>query len=91
MTHGSQRQATSCTAATFASRFLGNLDDNSDGEQDCSEVDIYGGLDEEMSRIQRADPEHGSQYRATDNNTESEAEDNNVEMVLFSYFCDHFA
>lgn len=67
-----------------------NEDDDKEedsGDQPAVDIDIYGSLDEDISRIQ--EQQRQRQLCHLDNNATSD-DDDNVEMVLFSYFCDHF-
>lgn len=87
-----------CTAATLLYYSLAG-DDFEGGHDDSAgnmpppppDIDIYGGIDEEVFDIteQRQQQE---QCRLDNNPDTDEVEgDDDIEMVLFSYFCDHFA
>lgn len=69
--------------------------DENPASASAEEIDIYGDMDDDIMGIleQEQRRQRQNQQCHLDNNPESDEDtgDGNVEMVLFSYFCDHFA
>lgn len=72
---------------TDAERELATSATTTDDHPSMEELeDIYGGIDDDIARIQQC---HKTRTSSADNDNDDN-HDEDVEMVLFSYFCDHF-
>lgn len=67
-------------------------DENGDGgRRGGAEEDIYGDLDEDVARIRECHNDNGRNNPHTASSDDEENPEEAGELLLFSYFCDHFA